>query len=55
MNSVEHAGVAADDELFSAEVELVLDEIVDLTFFCGFSFVEIGAMRSVPERIVQRN
>jgi len=30
-------------------------EIVDLKFFCGFSFVEIAAMRDVSERTVQRN
>jgi RNA polymerase sigma factor (TIGR02999 family) len=28
--------------------------IVDLKFFCGFSFPEIAAMRSVTERTVQR-
>jgi RNA polymerase sigma factor (TIGR02999 family) len=32
-----------------------LAEIVDLKFFCGFSFAEIAAMRSVSERTVQRN
>jgi RNA polymerase sigma factor (TIGR02999 family) len=32
-----------------------LAEIVDLKFFCGFSFGEIAAMRSVSERTVQRN
>ena len=30
-------------------------EIVDLKFFCGFSFLEISAMRAVSERTVQRN
>ena len=30
-------------------------EMVDLKFFCGFSFVEIAAMRGVSERTVQRN
>ena len=40
------------DEL--AAVEPALAEIVDLKFFCGFSFAEIGAMRGVSERTVQR-
>lgn len=40
------------DEL--TEVEPELAEIVDLKFFCGFSFAEIGAMRSVSERTIQR-
>lgn len=41
------------DEL--AELEPDLAEIVDLKFFCGFSFGEIAAMRGVSERTVQRN
>jgi RNA polymerase sigma factor (TIGR02999 family) len=41
------------DEL--AEVEPELAEIVDLKFFCGFSFAEIAAMRGVSERTIQRN
>ena len=41
------------DEL--AEVEPDLAEIVELKFFCGFSFAEIAAMRGVSERTVQRN
>ena len=40
------------DEL--AEVEPDLAEIIDLKFFCGFSFTEIAAMRGVSERTVQR-
>jgi hypothetical protein len=28
---------------------------LNLKFFCGFSFAEIGAMRNVSERTVQRN
>jgi RNA polymerase sigma factor (TIGR02999 family) len=35
-------------------VEPALAEIVDLKFFCGFSFAEIAAMRGVSERTVQR-
>ena len=41
------------DEL--AEVEPALAEIVDLKFFCGFSFAEIAAMRGVSERTIQRS
>lgn len=41
------------DELGKAEPSLA--EVVDLKFFCGFSFSEIAAMRNVSERTVQRN
>ena len=41
------------DEL--ATVDANLAEIVDLKFFCGFSFAEIAAMRGVSERTVQRS
>jgi len=41
------------DEL--AAVDPRLARIVDLKFFCGFSFVEIGAMSDVSERTVQRD
>lgn len=37
-----------------AGVEPALVELVDLKFFCGFSFGEIAAMRGVSERTVQR-
>ncbi|HZT72665.1 MAG TPA: ECF-type sigma factor [Terriglobales bacterium] len=40
------------DEL--AKAEPALAEIVDLKFFCGFTFAEIGAMHGVSERTVQR-
>jgi RNA polymerase sigma factor (TIGR02999 family) len=40
------------DEL--AQSEPALAEVVDLKFFCGFSFAEIAAMRDVSERTVQR-
>ncbi|MGE5243310.1 MAG: ECF-type sigma factor [Betaproteobacteria bacterium] len=40
------------DEL--AAIEPALAEVVDLKFFCGFSFAEIGAIRGVSERTVQR-
>ena len=38
-----------------AEVEPVLAQIVDLRFFCGFTFAEIAAQRGVSERTVQRD
>ena len=41
------------DELATFDPDLA--EIVDLKFFCGFSFAEIAAMRGVSERTVQRN
>lgn len=41
------------DEL--AGVDPALAELVDLKFFCGFSFAEVGALRSVSERTVQRD
>ena len=41
------------DEL--AEVDKSLAELVDLKFFCGFSFAEIAGMRGLSERTVQRN
>jgi RNA polymerase sigma factor (TIGR02999 family) len=37
-----------------AEAEPSLAEIVDLKFFCGFSFAEIAAMQNLSERTVQR-
>jgi DNA-directed RNA polymerase specialized sigma24 family protein len=38
-----------------AKTDPGLAELVDLKFFCGFSFSEIAAMRGVSERTVQRN
>jgi RNA polymerase sigma factor (TIGR02999 family) len=37
-----------------AKVEPELAELVDLKFFCGLSFSEIGALRNLSERTVQR-
>jgi RNA polymerase sigma factor (TIGR02999 family) len=37
-----------------AKIEAQLAAIVDLKFFCGFSFAEIAAMQGVSERTVQR-
>jgi RNA polymerase sigma factor (TIGR02999 family) len=41
------------DEL--AALDGALAELVDLKFFCGFSFGEIAVMRGVSERTVQRD
>lgn len=57
------AQAAAPDELVRisealdqlAGVDAALAEIVDLKFFCGFSFVEIAAMRGISERTAQRD
>jgi RNA polymerase sigma factor (TIGR02999 family) len=40
------------DEL--ATFDPLLAQVVDLKFFCGFSFAEVAAMRGVSERTVQR-
>jgi RNA polymerase sigma factor (TIGR02999 family) len=40
------------DEL--EKIDPALAELVDLKFFCGFSFAEIAAMRGTCERTVQR-
>ena len=37
------------------ELEPALAELVDLHFFCGFTFAEIAAMRQASERTVQRD
>jgi RNA polymerase sigma factor (TIGR02999 family) len=37
-----------------AKIDASLAELVDLKFFCGFSFAEIAAMRDISERTVQR-
>jgi RNA polymerase sigma factor (TIGR02999 family) len=38
-----------------SQVDAALAELVELKFFCGFSFAEIAAMRGVSERTVQRD
>ena len=40
------------DELAKSDASLT--EIVDLKFFCGFSFAEIAALKGISERTVQR-
>jgi RNA polymerase sigma factor (TIGR02999 family) len=56
-NAVDHRELVQISETLDelAKVEPVLAEVVDLKFFCGFSFAEIAAMRDVSERTVQRN
>ena len=60
------AGGASDDEASEldrlsdaldelAELEPSLAELVDLHFFCGYSFAEIAEFRGVSERTVQRD
>ncbi|MDL1859952.1 sigma-70 family RNA polymerase sigma factor [Betaproteobacteria bacterium PRO7] len=41
------------DELARADAPLA--ELVELKFFCGFTFAEIAAMRGISERTVQRD
>ena len=40
------------DQLEKIEPELA--QVVDLKFFCGCSFAEIGALKNLSERTVQR-
>ena len=49
---LERLGEALDE---LGQFEPALAELVDLHFFCGFSFAEIAAMRGVSERTVQRD
>jgi RNA polymerase sigma factor (TIGR02999 family) len=51
-STLERLGGALDD---LARLDADLAELVDLKFFCGFSFAEIAALRSVSERTVQRD
>jgi RNA polymerase sigma factor (TIGR02999 family) len=50
--ALERLGHALDE---LAQIDAALAELVDLKFFCGFSFAEIAAMRGVSERTVQRD
>ena len=56
-NAVDHRELVRISETLDGlgKVEPALAEIVDLKFFCGFSFAEIAAMRDVSDRTVQRN
>ncbi len=50
--SIEQLSRALDD---LAELEPDLAQVVDLKFFCGFTFAEIAGLRGVTERTVQRH
>lgn len=56
-NAVNHSELShiseALDEL--AKFDPSLSELVDLKFFCGFSFAEIASMRGIAERTAQRD
>jgi RNA polymerase sigma factor (TIGR02999 family) len=49
---LERVGEAVDS---LAKLDPQLAQVVDLKFFCGFSFAEIAAMRGQSERTVQRH
>ena len=49
---LENIGEALDN---LAELDERLAQVVDLKFFCGFSFAEIAALQQVSERTVQRD
>ena len=38
-----------------ARIDPLLAQIVDLKFFCGFSFAEIAGLRGLSERTIQRH
>jgi RNA polymerase sigma factor (TIGR02999 family) len=50
-DEIERLGQALD-ELAAVEPEIA--HVVDLKFFCGFTFTEIASLRGVSERTVQR-
>jgi RNA polymerase sigma factor (TIGR02999 family) len=56
-NAVNHQELVRISETLDelGKVEPALAQIVDLKFFCGFSFAEIAAMQDASERTVQRN
>lgn len=62
-SGLETAEVADDRELVRigealdelAGVEPVLAEIVDMKFFCGFTFTEIAVLKNISERTAQRH
>jgi len=56
-NAVDHRELAQISVVLDdlGKVEPTLAEVVDLKFFCGFSFAEIATMKDVSERTVQRD
>jgi RNA polymerase sigma factor (TIGR02999 family) len=55
-NPVNHKELSAIGDALDqlAKVDPELAELVDLKFFCGFSFAEIATMQKLSERSVQR-
>jgi RNA polymerase sigma factor (TIGR02999 family) len=51
-HELERIGHAVDE---LATIDSNLAQVVDLKFFCGYSFGEIAALRGVSERTVQRD
>jgi RNA polymerase sigma factor (TIGR02999 family) len=51
----EELGRLADALNDLGALDALLAELVDLHFFCGFSFAEIASLRGVSERTVQRD
>lgn len=51
VNELERLGQAIDT---LAELDPSLAQLVDLKFFCGYSLIEIAAMRGISERSAQR-
>jgi RNA polymerase sigma factor (TIGR02999 family) len=51
-HELQHISDALDD---LASVDAALAQVVDLKFFCGFSFADISTMQGVSERTVQRH
>ena len=49
---MERLGEALDE---LGELEPALAQLVDLHFFCGFTFAEVAALRGASERTVQRD
>ena len=52
--SADDLGALSDAIDSLAALDPALAELVDLKFFCGFSFVEVAAVRGVSERTLQR-
>jgi RNA polymerase sigma factor (TIGR02999 family) len=52
VEDLEQLGTALDT---LAEVDTGLAQLVDLHFFCGFSFGELAELRGVSERTIQRD
>ena len=55
-NAVDHRELIRISETLDelGKVEPALAEVIDLKFFCGFTFAEIAALKGISERAVQR-